>query len=403
MSDAAGQAPGAQEAEGPSEGPATARSSTWAPSLPPGQASAARAHTPPTDRTHRDGPPSQRARTADEVATPQERELYNRRGQSMFWRPRSDTNQQDPQVDPNMPRQQDGRTRQVSQRDGIPADDREEANQQRNARRAAEVRIAAQPRAVVAQEQGHARQANTRVPSPPRAVIARPPSSGDQRLRTQPHLARDRQAQETARQGPSRGQAAGSGGTGAQGSRRPTAAAQGVDSSGAYYRVDAAERAPGPGPDPPSVATDASDVRRARGSNIQQMYDAEETGDWDISRHYLDRGFMWVYYESSNDMWRGWYKLRMNDYQREFPQGDGHQYPERPPVRRRPPSTPPRRPDSDVPASKAKGASAKGHGKDKTGGPSFGSGHTQDQSWTGRQWWAWDAQQKGQGKGKDKK
>ena len=90
----------------------------------------------------------------------------------------------------------------------------------------------------------------------------------------------------------------------------------------------------------------------------------------------------------------------MSDYNREFPDGDGHTYPERPPVRRRPPSTPPRRPNYDIAASKAKGAHGKGYGKDKAGGPSFGSAYTRDQNWTGRQWWEW---QKGHGKGKGKK
>ena len=176
---------------------------------------------------------------------------------------------------------------------------------------------------------------------------------------------------------------------------------QGVDSSGAYYRVDEAERAPGPTPDPPSVATDASDVRRARGANIQQMYDAEETGVWDTSRHYPDRGSMWVYHDSSEERLANWYQMPMRDYNREFPHGDGHEYPERPPIRRRQPSTPPRRPDHDVAASKAKGAPAKGWGKE--GGPSFGSGYTRDQNWTGREWWAWEAQRKGKSKGKGKK
>ena len=195
-------------------------------------------------------------------------------------------------------------------------------------------------------------------------------------------------AQETAKQGPSRGQAAGSGGTGAQGSRRPTAAVQGVDASGNYYRVDAAERVPGP--DPPSVASHTtvdSVTRRVRGANIQQMYGDEQTGDWDTSRHYYHRGFWWVFHEpGSRTVWnRGWYQLRANDYYREFPPGDGHGD--------RRPQLPRLHGEAQ---SKAKGSAGKG--KQKKGGPSFGSGYTRDESWTGRQWSDWENYGKGKGK-----
>ena len=79
LSDAAGQARSAQ---------GSARSSNWNPSLPPGQAAAARVRTPPSGRSHRDAPPPQRARTAADVATPAERQLYSRRNTEMTWRPR---------------------------------------------------------------------------------------------------------------------------------------------------------------------------------------------------------------------------------------------------------------------------------------------------------------------------
>ena len=90
----------------------------------------------------------------------------------------------------------------------------------------------------------------------------------------------------------------------------------------------------------------------------------------------------------------------MREYSHEFPDGDGFDYPERPPLaRRRPPSSAPRRHagaevSHEPPASKAKGAAGKG--KQKKGGHSFGSGYTQNPTWTGRQWAEFE---KGKGKG----